>query len=69
MEVFVELHRKMSPGEKLEQALRMTEMVWRLAETGVRQRHPDAGEREVFLRFAALHLDRDLMLRVYGWRP
>jgi hypothetical protein len=31
--------------------------------------YPRAGEREVFLRVAARRLDRETMLRVYGWDP
>lgn len=38
-----------------------------LAYAGIRRRHPGASEREVFLRFAALRLGRDLCRDVYGW--
>jgi hypothetical protein len=31
--------------------------------------YPDAGEREVFLRVAARRLDRETMIKVYGWDP
>jgi len=40
-----------------------------LSEADVRANHPDAGEREVFLRAASRRLDRDLMIRAYGWDP
>jgi len=69
MEVFLELQRKMTAGEKLRVTFDLCHMVLELAASGVRQRHPQAGEREVFLRTAALHLPRDLMLRAYGWHP
>jgi hypothetical protein len=36
-----------------------------LALAGVRRRHPDASERECFLRLAALTLGTDLACRVY----
>jgi len=31
--------------------------------------HPEASDREVFLRVAARHLPRDLMIRAYKWDP
>ncbi len=31
--------------------------------------HPQAGEREVLVRLAARHLDRELVIRAYGWYP
>jgi len=40
-----------------------------IAQSGIRLRHPAAGEREVFLRRAALLLDAPTMRRVYGWDP
>lgn len=40
-----------------------------MAESGVRANHPEASEREIFLRAAALRLPRDLMIRAYGWDP
>ncbi len=69
MEVFVDLHRRMTVSDKVARVFEMTEMLLRLSEAGVRQRYPEAGEREVFLRTAALRLDRVLMIRAYGWHP
>ena len=69
MKVFIELHRKMSVPDKLATVLQMSEMVLRLAAVGVRERYPQASDREVFLRTAALHLPRELMIRAYGWHP
>jgi hypothetical protein len=31
--------------------------------------HPQASDREVFLRVAARHLPRELMIRAYSWDP
>ncbi len=69
MKVFIELHRKMPVQQKLAQVFEMTKLVMGLAALGVRNRYPDATEREVFLRTAALHLPKELMLRAYGWHP
>lgn len=38
-----------------------------LARAGERMRHPEASEREVFLRAASQWLDRDSMIRAHGW--
>jgi hypothetical protein len=69
MEVWLDLQRKMPPGEKLAAAFAATRLVLRMAEAGVRMAYPDADDREVFLRTAARHLSRDLMIRAYGWDP
>jgi hypothetical protein len=67
--VFIELWRQRTPAQKLEAVFDMTSMVLRLSEQGVRQRYPAAGEHEVRMRAAALRLDRQTMIKVYGWDP
>ena len=69
MEVWLDSLRRMTPGEKLATTLRLSRMARQLPGTGVRLSHRDADDREVFLRAAARRLDRDLMIRVYGWDP
>ncbi|MBI1786075.1 MAG: hypothetical protein HYR60_00715 [Acidobacteria bacterium] len=68
-EVWVRLQRKMTPGEKIQLALSMSAMLMRCSEAGVREMYPHADDREVFLRMAARRLDRETMIRVYGWDP
>jgi hypothetical protein len=63
------LLRAKTPGERIEMVFSMTEFALQMAESGVRARYPDASEREIFLRCAALRLPRDLMIRAYGWDP
>ena len=65
----VELQRAMPAGQKLLQSLRLSGMLMRLSEAGIRRQYPHASEREVFLRAAARRLGRDLMMRAYGWDP
>jgi hypothetical protein len=67
LEVFLDLQRKMSPSEKLEQVFQANAMMRALAEADVRRLYPDAGDREVFLRAAARRLGPELMKKVYGW--
>ena len=69
LEVFLELQRKMTPAEKVRAVFGLTNMLLRLSESGVRSLFPKADDREVFLRAAARRLDRDTMIRVYGWDP
>jgi hypothetical protein len=59
----------MPPARKAEAAIEMSVMLMRLAEDDVRRLHPGLDDREVFLRAAARRLDRDTMIRVYGWDP
>jgi len=69
LHVFLALQRQMTVAEKMTAVFQMNEMLWGLAECGVRQMYAQAGEREVFLRTAARFHDRTTMLRVYGWDP
>jgi hypothetical protein len=67
--VFLECHRRLTPSEKLNGMLWLTRMVFETAELAERRRHPAISEREAFLRTAARHLDREAMIRAYGWDP
>ncbi len=64
-----EVWGRMTPAEKFAAMEQLMEMANALAEAGIRQRHPEASEREVFLRRASRTLDRATMIRVYGWDP
>ena len=65
----IKIRRNMTFDERFRQFLEMTEMVLRAYEDRVRRDYPHAGEREVFLRAAALRLGDDTVRRVYGWSP
>ena len=69
LEVWLSLQRRMSMGEKLLSVLEASRFLLQMYEAGVRLGHPHASEQEVFLRTAARHLDRALMIRAYGWDP
>jgi hypothetical protein len=69
LEIFLDLQRKMTPREKALGVFQMNEMLWRTTEAHERRLHPEASEREIFLRTAAHRLDRETMIRVYGWDP
>ena len=69
MEVWLDLLRKKTPGERIEAALELSEFALRMNEAGVRAQYPRASEQEIRLRAAARHLPRELMLAAYGWDP
>jgi hypothetical protein len=57
--------RRMSSLQKAELVERATADVVTLARAGIRQRHPDASERECFIRLAAIQLGPSLVRDVY----
>jgi hypothetical protein len=65
--ILVEGYRKMSPSEKLERVRALTRAVQELALLDIRQRHPDADEREQAMRLASRWIEPELMLRAFGW--
>ena len=69
MAVWVSLLRNQSAADKIAAVFELTALAWDMAERGVRSHYPNASEREVFLRTAALHLSRDEMIRAYQWDP
>ena len=69
LEVFLDLQRKMDVSQKFQAIFGLMAMLWNFSEAGVRSMYPKANDREVFLRTAARRLDRDTMIRVYGWDP
>ena len=69
LEVFLECQRRMTPSEKVRGIFQLSRMLFETAEAEVRRLHPGIAEREVFLRTAARYLDRETMIRVYGWDP
>jgi hypothetical protein len=63
---YIDLYRQVSPGEKIRRAMSMTKTVNLLAEAGLRERFPEASDREIFLRRVRLTLGNDLFRKVYG---
>jgi hypothetical protein len=69
LEVFSSVQRAMNPAQKIQAVFQQIELLHSMAAARERQLHPEAGEREIFLRVVAHRLDRETMLRVYGWYP
>ncbi len=69
LEVFVSCQRRMTASEKIIRVFELSDLILQAAKAGVRQMYPGADEREVFLRATARRLDRETMIKVYGWDP
>jgi hypothetical protein len=68
-QLFAEISRRMTPGQRLAKVFELSEYAFKMAEFCVRERFPLAKDREIFLRTAATHLTREEMIRAYGWDP
>lgn len=68
-DLVVQRWRSMSSAERAQRVAELNADCERMAEIGVRRRHPGVDEHEVRLRTIALRLGRDLMVEVYGWDP
>ncbi len=65
----IEAWRRMPPWEKLRIVAELMRATEELAVAGIRERHPDATPREIQLRRGALRIDRETMIRAFGWDP
>jgi hypothetical protein len=67
--ILFEGYRRMTAPEKARRITELCAACEQLARAGIRERHPDATEREIRLRLASLRLDRETMIRVFDWDP
>jgi hypothetical protein len=63
--VLIGLIREMTPEERLQRAIEHSAVVRAFVESGIRSRHPDASDREVFLIAARQRLGPALFEKVY----
>lgn len=61
----IQIYRKMGPEKRLQTALDLAETSRKLLAEGVRQRHPDYGEKEIMLASIRLMIEKDLFLAAY----
>jgi hypothetical protein len=64
--LYLDLQRRLTPGEKIARAIEHSEFIREMAKAGVRSRYPHASEEELHLRFARLMLGAELFCKVYG---
>lgn len=67
--LMVEHWRSATPTQKLERMLSIGRSVNELTRAYLRQQYPHATPREIELRLVARNLDRDLMIKAFGWDP
>jgi hypothetical protein len=69
-EILVRGYRRMTPEQRLERVADLNRAVRQLALAGIRQRHgSDLTAEEEKLHLAALSIDREIMIRAFGWDP
>lgn len=69
-EMMLEHYRRMKPEEKLRKVFELNWLADQMALTRIREWYgPDLPEREERLRLAALKLDRETMIEIFGWDP
>lgn len=69
LRVYLGIQREMPPERKLRRVAEMFDAMTALQTAEVRRLHPEASDREVFLRVTARRLGPELMRKVYGWEP
>ncbi|MCA9758677.1 MAG: hypothetical protein KDA27_22985 [Candidatus Eisenbacteria bacterium] len=65
----IERLREMTYADRFALLESLVQMSDQLSRAGIRLRYPDADEREIGLRAAALRLPPEVMRSVYGWDP
>ena len=67
--LLIELARRTPIWKKFAQVAATTETCRAFAKAGIRRRYPNASEDEIKRRLAAVVLDRETVIKVYGWDP
>jgi hypothetical protein len=67
--VLIEGYRKMTPWKKLRCVGEMTKAVRQMALARIKKQYGGISGREQNLRLASLWLDRETMIKVFGWDP
>ena len=64
--VFLDIQRRMAPGEKIARVFELSARVKAMAEAGLRQRYPDESDDEIHMRAIRQRLGDELFEKVYG---
>ena len=67
--LWIELLRQLTPEQRLKRVLRLKGRARSLQLAGIRLRHPEADEHETNMRLASMRLDRQTMIKLFGWDP
>ncbi len=64
--VFLDIQRRMTPGEKIARVFELSALVKAMAVAGLRQRYPEASDEEIRLRAIRQRLGDELFEKAYG---
>jgi hypothetical protein len=67
--MMIEIWRRATPEQKLQRVLSLGRTLNELARAELRRRYPEASAREIDLRLASRTIDRETMIRAFGWDP
>lgn len=65
--VMIEIYRRMTPSQRVTRLGEWHEVGTLLAESNVRQMHPNADANEIKMRVASRRLSPELMKKAFGW--
>ncbi len=67
--MMIEIWRRATPEQKLQKVLSIGRSINEMVRAFLRTQYPDATPREIELRLASRNLDRETMIKVFGWDP
>lgn len=67
--ILIQNLRQWPAWKKFQQISSLIQGLEKMALLGLQKRYPEADERELKLRLAALQLDRETMIRAFNWDP
>jgi hypothetical protein len=68
-EIMIRGYREMKPGRRMILAGAMSRAIMQLAAARIRKAHGGITDRELLLHLASLWLDRETLIRAFGWDP
>jgi hypothetical protein len=69
LRIYLDINHRMAAQQKLQIVAEMYETMMATYAAQERKLHPEADDREIFLRVAARRLGPAVVKRVYGWNP
>lgn len=67
--ILIDGYRKITPQQKIKRVNELNKSIQQLALARIRRQYGEISERERRLRLASLWLDREIMIKVFGWDP
>jgi hypothetical protein len=67
--ILIEGYQKMPAWKKMQCIVDLNQFLRKAQLAQIRQRHPEAGEREITMRLASRWIEPELMRQAFGWDP